>query len=80
MSTGADVGAVVLVRTTRGRADIVRALGAIDGVSGVEPVRGPYDLVIHAAGPAQVEIIEQFPGVAAAEVCWLCPRSQGGIG
>jgi hypothetical protein len=80
VSTGGEVGAVVLVCTTRGSANIVRALDAIDGVSRVELVRGPYDLVIHAAGPAQVEIIERFPGVTATEVCWLCPRSQGGTG
>jgi hypothetical protein len=69
---------VVLARTTRNREDLVRAIAAMEGVSRVEHVQGPYDLVIHIAGPAQVEAIERFPGVTAAEVCWLSPRPQGG--
>lgn len=80
MSTDGEIGAVVLLRTKRSGEDIARVLGAMEGVSRVERVQGPYDLVIHAAGPAQVEVIEGFPGVIAAEVCWLSRRSQGGIG
>jgi hypothetical protein len=71
---------VVLARTTRNREDLVRAIAAMEGVSGVERVQGPYDLVIHAAGPDQVEVIERLPEVTAAEVCWLSPRPQGGSG
>lgn len=59
---------------------MVRAIGAMEGVSRVECVRGPYDLVIHTAGSAQVEAIERFPGVVAAEVCWLSPGEKGGPG
>jgi hypothetical protein len=55
-------------------------LAGMEGVSRVERVQGPYDFVIHAAGPAQVEVIERLPGVTAADVCWLSPRSQGGSG
>jgi hypothetical protein len=80
MSTEGGLGAVVFLRTTRAGADMARALGAMEGVSRVERVRGPYDFVIHAAGPAQVVIIERFPGVSAAEVCWLSSRSEGGTG
>jgi hypothetical protein len=76
--TGSGIEAVILARTTRNNKDVVRAIGAIEGVSRVEHVQGPYDLVIHIAGPAQVEAIERFPGVIAAEVCWLSPRAQGG--
>jgi hypothetical protein len=71
---------VVLARTKRNREDLVRAIGAMEGVSRVERVRGPYDLVVHAAGLEQVEVIERLPEVTAAEVCWLSPRSQGGSG
>jgi hypothetical protein len=46
----------------------------------VERVQGPYDFVIHATGSGQVEVIERLPGVTAADVCWLSPRSQGGRG
>jgi hypothetical protein len=76
--TGSGVGAVILARTTRNKEDVVRAIGAIEGVSRVEHVQGPYDLVIHAAGPDQVEVIERLPEVTAAEVCWLSLRPQGG--
>jgi hypothetical protein len=76
--TGSGVGAVILARTTRNKEDVVRAIGAIEGVSRVEHVQGPYDLVIHLDGPAQVKAIERFPGVIVAEVCWLSPRAQGG--
>jgi hypothetical protein len=78
VTTYRDVGAVVLARTTRNKAQMVRVISAMEGVSRVERVQGPYDLVIHLAGPAQVEAIEQFPGVISAEVCWLSPRPQGG--
>jgi hypothetical protein len=76
MSSG-ELGAVVLVRTARSRRDLVRVLGEMEGVLRIEPLRGPYDLIIHAAGAAQVEAIERFPGVTTAEVCWLS-RAQGG--
>jgi hypothetical protein len=69
---------MILARTTRNSEDLVRAIGAIEGVSRVEHVQGPYDLVIHIDGSAQVEAIERFPGVIAAEVCWLSPRAEGG--
>jgi hypothetical protein len=59
---------------------MTRVFRAMEGVARVERVRGPYDLVIHATGPAQVGAIEGFPGVTTAEVCWLSPRSQGGTG
>jgi hypothetical protein len=32
--------------------------------------------VVHATGPAQVEVIETLGGVVKAEVCWLSHRSQ----
>jgi hypothetical protein len=76
--TGGGIGAVILARTTRNNEEVVRAIGAIEGVSGVEHVQGPYDLVIHVDAPAQVEAIERFPEVIAAEVCWLSPSAQGG--
>jgi hypothetical protein len=77
VTSDGDLRAVVLVRTARSRRDLVRVLGAMVGVLRVELLQGPYDLVIHAAGAAQVEAIERFPGVTAAEVCWLS-RAQGG--
>jgi hypothetical protein len=72
--------AIVLLRTTRGRRDMVRVFGAMQGVSRVEPVRGPYDLVIVAADAAQVDTIERLPGVIAAEVCWLSQSREGASG
>jgi hypothetical protein len=44
---------------------MARALARMEGVTRVEPVQGPYDIVIHAAGPAQVEMIERLPEVTA---------------
>jgi hypothetical protein len=76
--SGSGVGAVILARTTRNREEVVREIGAIEGVSRVEHVQGPYDLVIYVDAPAQVKAIERFPGVIAAQVCWLSPRAQGG--
>jgi hypothetical protein len=73
-------GAIVLLRTTPSRKEMAGVFFGMEGVSRVDRVRGPYDFVIHAAGPAQVEGIERLPGVTAAEVCWLSPRSQGGSG
>ena len=73
-----DVGAVILLCATQNLTNMARMLGATTGVSRVERVRGPYDFVIHAAGPAQVEVIERLAGVARAEVCWLSRRSEGG--
>ena len=73
-----DVGVVILLCTTQNLEDMARAFGATREVSRVERVRRPYDFVIHAAGPAQVEVIERLAGVARAEVCWLFRRSQGG--
>ena len=78
MITREDVGAVILLCTTRSLEDMARVFDATKGVSRVERVRGPYDFVIHAAGLAQVEVIERLAGVAKAEVCWLSRRSQGG--
>ena len=80
MITREDVGAVILLCTTRSGEDVVRVCDATKGLCRVERVRGPYDFVIHAAGPAQVEIIERLVGVAKAEVCWLSQRSRGGTG
>lgn len=71
---------MILVRTTLGRQEMARVFACMEGVSRVEPVQGPYDFVIHAEGLAQVEVLEGLPGVTAAEVCWLSPRSQGGTG
>jgi hypothetical protein len=73
-------GAIVLLRTTRRRQEMARVLARMKGVTRVERVQGPYDFVIHAAGPAQVEVMERLQGVTAADVCWLSPRSQGGSG
>jgi hypothetical protein len=78
--TREDVGAVILLCTTRSREDMACVFGAMKGVSRVERVRGPYDFVVHAAGPAQVEVIERLAGVVKADACWLSHRSQGGIG
>jgi hypothetical protein len=75
-----DGGAIVLLRTTLRRQEVAHVLARMDGVTRVERVQGPYDFVIHAAGPAQVEVIERLPGVTAAEVCWQSPRPQGGSG
>jgi uncharacterized protein with GYD domain len=75
-----DGRAIVLLRTAPRRQETARALARMEGVTRVKRVQGPYDFVIHAAGPAQVEMIERLPGVTAAEVCWLSPRSQGGSG
>ena len=80
MSTSEDAAAVVLLRTTQSRQDMARVFDAMEGVSRVERVRGPYDYVIHAAGRAQVEVIERLPQVTKAEVCWLSSRSRGGTG
>ena len=78
MITREDVGAVILLCATQNLDNMARVFGATTGVSRVERVRGPYDFVIHATGPAQVEVIERLVGVARAEVCWLSRRSQGG--
>jgi hypothetical protein len=75
-----DERAVVLLRMTSRRQEMARVFARMEGVSRVERVQGPYDFVIHAAGPAQVEVMERLPGVSAADVCWLSPRSQGGSG
>jgi hypothetical protein len=80
VSMDGDVEAVVLLCTLRSGEDMTGLLDAMDGVSRVERVRGPYDFVIHAAGRAQVEVIQRSPGVTKAEVCWLSHRSQGGTG
>ena len=80
MITREDVGAVILLCTTRSREDVARVWDATEGLCRVERVRGPHDFVIHAADPAQVEVIERLAGVAKAEVCWLSPRSRGGTG
>jgi hypothetical protein len=80
VSAREEVGAVVLLRTTRSKRDMVRVFGAMQGVSRAEPVRGPYDFVILAADAAQVDVIERLPEVAAADVCWLSHSREGGIG
>ena len=80
MSAREEVGAVVLLRTTRSKRDMVRVFRAIRGVSRAESVRGPYDFVILAADAAQVDVIERLPGVTGAEVCWLSHSRAGGIG
>lgn len=76
--TSRGVGALILARTTRNKEDVVRAIGDVEGESRVQYVQGPYDLVIHLDGPAQVEAIERFPEAITAAVCWLSPRAQGG--
>lgn len=78
MITREDIGAVIMLCTTRSLEEMARVFGAAEGMSRVERVRGPYDFVIRAAGPGQVEVIERLAGVARAEVCWLSRRSQGG--
>ncbi|MDQ4026947.1 MAG: Lrp/AsnC family transcriptional regulator [Actinomycetota bacterium] len=78
MSAGEPVGAIVLLRTTRSKRDMVRVFGAMQGVSRAEPVQGPYDFVIVAADAAQVDVIERLPEVTAAEVCWLSHSRGGG--
>lgn len=80
MNTTEEVGAVVLLRAARGRQDLARLFGAMQGVSRVDRVRGPYDFVILAAGRAHVETIVRVPGVTAAEVCWRLQGSEGGSG
>jgi hypothetical protein len=69
--------AIVLVSTERGGKDMARVLRSIDGVRRVERVKGPYDLVVHAAGSEGVDVIERLPGVSRADVCWLSSRSEG---
>ncbi len=73
-----EIGAVILLCTTRSLEEMARVFGATEGVFRVERVRGPYNFVIHAAGPGQVEVIERLARVAKPEVCWLSRRSQGG--
>lgn len=77
--TSEEAGAVVLLRTIGSTGELASAFAAMNGVSRVDAVKGPYDLVIHAMGIDQVEIIERFPGVSTAEVCWLSPVAQGGL-
>jgi hypothetical protein len=80
MNAMEEVDAVVLLRAGRGRQDLARRFGAMQGVSRVDRVRGPYDFVILAAGRAQVETIARVPGVTAAEVCWRLQGSHRGSG
>jgi hypothetical protein len=75
-----DERAVMLLRTTPRTQEMARVFAGMEGVTRVERVQGPYDFVIHAAGLAQVEVMERLPGVTAADVCWLSPHSQGGSG
>jgi hypothetical protein len=78
VTTGLDLKAVILLRTGRTQRDLVHVLGEMEGVLLVEPLQGPYDLVVHVVGAAQVQALERFPGVTAAEVCWLSSPAQGG--
>ena len=78
MSAREAVGAIMLLRTTKSKRDMVRVFGAMQGVSRAEPVQGPYDFVIVAADAAQVDVIERLPEVTAAEVCWLSHSRGGG--
>jgi hypothetical protein len=48
----------------RGNGSCVRRYG---GRTRVERVREPYDFVIHAAGPGQVEVIEGLAGASKSE-------------
>ena len=74
--TPADVDAVVLLRTPRDPRLLARDFGAIAGVSRVDILRGPYDIVVRATGHDAVKQIEGTAGVSAADVCWL--SQQGG--
>jgi len=57
---------------------MAEVLRSIEGIRRVERVKGPYDLVVHAAATEGVDAIEQLAGVSRADVCWLSARSKGG--
>jgi hypothetical protein len=69
--TPTDADAMVLLRTTRDRRQLASEFGSMKGVSRVDAVRGPYDLVVHATGFDAVKQIEGVSGISAADVCWL---------
>ena len=73
MNAVEDVRAVLLLRVGTSKADILRALAAMEGVYRVERIQGPYDIVVHVAGRKHVEAIEKHPGVTTAEICWVSP-------
>jgi hypothetical protein len=50
--------ALVLVHFARGTRRLVREFGSMPGVIRADVVRGPYDLVICAAGADQIKAIE----------------------
>jgi uncharacterized protein with GYD domain len=62
--------ALVLLHAPRGTRRLVGEFGSMRGVTRVDAVRGPYDLVIHAEAD-QVDAIVRLPGVVAADVCWF---------
>jgi hypothetical protein len=70
--------AVVLVRTTRPREKVARALASMHGVDRVDRVQGPYHLVVHASGAAEVGAIQRLAEVTRADVCWLSAEQEGG--
>jgi hypothetical protein len=69
---------MVLVRVRTRGVDLSQVLATMLGVSLVEGIQGPYDLVVHVTEVDRVNVIEQCPGVIAAEACWLSPCAQGG--
>jgi SpoVK/Ycf46/Vps4 family AAA+-type ATPase len=71
MNAVEDVRAVLLLRVGTGKADILRALAAMEGVYSVERIQGPYDIVVQVAGREDVEAIEKLAGITAAEICWV---------
>ena len=74
--TPADVDAVVLLRTPRDPRLLPRDFGAMAGVSRVDILRWPYDIVVPATEHDAVNQIEGTTEVSAADVCWL--SRQGG--
>jgi hypothetical protein len=80
VSTSIDVRTVILLRTTTRREGLVRVPTAMEGVSCVERIQRPLCSRDPRGRTRSGEVIEEFPGVTAAEICWLSPRAEGGVG
>ncbi len=65
-----------------GRDALIAMLAKLDGVTSVESIRGPYNIVARVlfdGGAVQPSAIEQLAGLGQVELCWLSsqrgPRS-----